>query len=380
VLSAVCYHAAMKSDPTSSRREFVTGRAIQAEIERAGSRVGDEMLVAAEAVAAAREIPGGGDTVRLGKVAMACDFDVILNPGPASRLEAASAALDLVDRLEDQMSVYRPHSQLSRLNRIAAEQAVEVEPRLFDLLLLARRLAIATDGAFDPTAGPFVALWRTSKQEHRVPKQSEIDALRELIGIDSVSFDAERRTVRFVRPGVELNLNSIGKGYALDRAGEVLAEAAIEDWLLHGGHSSVLARGGHAGHAGWPIAIRNPLFPERPLATILLRDRGMSTSGSGVQYFRHRGKRYGHIIDPRTGWPVEGMLSVTVLAPTAAEADALSTAFFVLGVEKTIACCHNLRGQQRDVAALILPPPTRGRKLEPINCGLPDDQLFFHPP
>ena len=370
----------MQPDPAPSRREFVTGRAIQTEIERAASLRGDEVLAARDADSATQAIPAGGDTVRLGKVAMACDFDVILNPGPVSRLEAASAALDLVDQLEDQMSVYRPHTELSRLNRLAAGEAFSVEPRLFELLMLARRLAGDTCGAFDPTAGPLVTLWRQCKQEHRIPKQTEIDDLRNLIGIDNIEFHAEQRTVRFARPGVELNLNSIGKGYALDRAGEILEAAKIEDWLLHGGHSSVLARGGHNGHAGWPIAIRNPLFPERHFVTILLRDRGMSTSGSGVQYFRHRGQRYGHIIDPRTGWPVEGMLSVTVLAPTSAEADALSTAFFVLGVEKTIACCHNLREQQRDVAALILPPPQRGRKLEPINCGIPDDQLFVHPP
>jgi thiamine biosynthesis lipoprotein len=370
----------MSTEPTSSRREFVTGLAIQTEIDRAASREGNEVFAVGNADLVAKTIPAGGDTVRLGKVAMACDFDVILNSGPVSRWEASSAALDLVDQLENQMSVYRPHTELSRLNRFAAGKSFSVEPRLFELLMLARRLASDTSGAFDPTAGPLVTLWRQCKQEHRIPKQSEIDDLRGVIGIDKVEFDAERRTVRFNRRGVELNLNSIGKGYALDRAGEVLDGAKIEHWLLHGGHSSVLACGGHNGHAGWPIAICNPLFPERHFATILLRDCGMSTSGSGVQYFRHRGQRYGHIIDPRTGWPVEGMLSVTVLAPTAAEADALSTAFFVLGVEKTIACCHNLREQQRDVSALILPPPQRGRKLEPINCGIPDDQLFFHPP
>ncbi|MBI5760295.1 MAG: FAD:protein FMN transferase [Planctomycetales bacterium] len=387
----------MSTEPTPSRRDFFTGRAIQTEIERATARNGDEVLAACDADFIAKTIPMSGDTVRLGKVAMACDFDVILNPGPVSRLKAASAALDLVDQLEDQMSVYRPHTELSRLNRLAAGEDFPVEPRLFELLLLARRLADDTSGAFDPTAGPLVNLWRLCKQEHRIPKQTEIDKLRSVIGIDNVEFQTDRRsvgvppsggqpaeagtpTVRFARQGVELNLNSIGKGYALDRAGEVLDAEKIEDWLLHGGHSSVLARGGHNGHAGWPIAIRNPLFPERHFATILLRDCGMSTSGSGVQYFRHRGQRYGHIIDPRTGWPVEGMLSVTVLAPTAAEADALSTAFFVLGVEKTIACCHNLREQQRDVSALILPPPQRGRKLEPINCGIADDQLFFHLP
>jgi thiamine biosynthesis lipoprotein len=137
----------------------------------------------------------------------------------------------------------------------------------------------------------------------------------------------------------------------------------------------VLSQGGHAGHAGWPIGIRNPNFPERQLATLLLSGRGMSTSGSGVQYFRHGGQRYGHLLDPRTGWPVEGMLSVTVLAPTAAEADALSTAFFVLGVEKARGYCHN----RTDVAALLIPHPPPGRRLEPINLGIPTDDLFFTP-
>ncbi|HVV99773.1 MAG TPA: FAD:protein FMN transferase, partial [Planctomycetaceae bacterium] len=145
--------------------------------------------------------------------------------------------------------------------------------------------------------------------------------------------------------------------------------------LLHGGHSSVLARGGHAGHAGWPIGVRNPNFPDRQLATLLLSGQGMSTSGSGVQYFRFGGRRYGHLLDPRTGWPVEGMLSVTVLAPTAAEADALSTAFFVLGVEKARSYCHN----RTDVAALLIPHPPPGRRLEPVNLGIPDDVLFITP-
>lgn len=124
---------------------------------------------------------------------------------------------------------------------------------------------------------------------------------------------------------------------------------------------------------GWAIGIRHPLFPAERYATIVLRDRGMSTSGSGVQFFRHAGKRYGHILDPRTGWPVEDVLSVTVLAPTAAEADALSTAFFVMGLEKAQAYCDT----DANVAALLIPPPRRGRALEPVLCNLPDDVLFF---
>ncbi|MCH7988965.1 MAG: FAD:protein FMN transferase, partial [Planctomycetes bacterium] len=160
-----------------------------------------------------------------------------------------------------------------------------------------------------------------------------------------------------------------------DRGGELLVEDGLQDWLFHGGHSSILARGDHNGCGGWPVGIRNPLFPKQRLATILLKDCALSSSGSGVQHFRHAGKRYGHILDPRTGRPVEGMLSVTVLAPTAAEADALSTAFFVIGVEKTLKHCDN----RDDISVLLIPPPRRGRTLEPVVCGMPDGVLFFTP-
>jgi thiamine biosynthesis lipoprotein len=180
-------------------------------------------------------------------------------------------------------------------------------------------------------------------------------------------------TISFARPGVELNLGSIGKGYALDRAAEILTEHELTEWLLQGGHSSVIARGEHNGLPGWPVGLRNPLLPQRRLGTILLRDQALATSGTAVQHFRFEGQRYGHIIDPRTGWPVENMLSVTVLAPTAAEADALSTAFFVGGVELAERYCHN----HPAVSALLIPPP-RGQRLEPICIRIPADMLFWN--
>jgi len=356
------------SEPT--RRDFLTGKAVRTEIERAGDALADEL-----AAQQAREAPTAGATIRLGKQAMACDFDVVLNPGPAARLEAASAALDLVDQLEDQMSVYRPHSELSRLNRTAAAEPVAVERRLFELLLRAKRLVEETHGGFDPTAGPLIALWRRCRREMRLPTSDEIASTLACCGIEHVQFDEANSTIRFDREGVELNLGSIGKGYALDRAAELLENAGVEEFLLHGGHSSLLARGGHAGHPGWPIGIRNPVFPDRNLGTLLLQNCGMSTSGTAVQHFRLEGKRYGHILDPRSGWPVEGMLSVVVLAPTAAEADALSTAFFVIGVENAREYCHN----HQEVSALLIPPPEPGRRLRPINCGIPPNILFLAP-
>lgn len=367
------------TDSSVNRRTFLTGRALQGEAERAGDVLADELLQTDP-----RPAPTAGSTVRLTTRAMACEFAVILNPGPGEQVMAASDALDLVHMLEDQLSVYRSHSELSQVNRLAFEGPVSVEARLFQLLEHSQQICDATGGAFDPTSGPLIALWRECRQSGRIPSESEIARTLEQTGIDGVNLDAATNTVQFTRPGTELNLGGIGKGYALDRAGCMLRENGYTDWLIHGGHSSLLATGDHQGRGGWPVGIRNPLFPKSRFATILLRDQALSSSGSGVQSFRHQGRRYGHILDPRSGWPAEEMLSVTVIAPTAAEADALSTAFFVLGVEKAREYCDN----SPEVSALLIPPPRRGRRLEPINCGLPEEVLFFaadetqvdHPP
>ena len=405
------------SSSDSSRRDFLAGRSFKSEVESAAARAGDALI---EGTAAGEvTAPGSGPTVRLRTRAMACDFHVMLNAGPDSTVETwhASDALNLVHQLEDQMTVYRETSDLLVINRLAAIGAAAVEERLFDLLLDAKRICEETAGAFDPTAQPIVSLWRKCRDETRLPTEAELAGTLARVGFEHVEFghpagatedgvrdggsgspphpdpfpDKGERgllralpaTVRFTRPGVELNLNGIGKGYALDRAAELLAgaesEYEIRNWLLHGGHSSVLARGEHfhpgteGSVGGWPVGIRNPLFPDERLATLLLRNQAMGTSGSGVQYFRVGGKRYGHVLDPRTGWPVDHLLSVTVLADSAAEADALSTAFFVMGLEKAIEFCQN----RPDVRALLIPPPHRGRTLEPVVCGIPDEDLFF---
>lgn len=357
----------MPDHSNSNRREFLSGRALQKQAAAAGEALADE-LAGGEPL-----LPESGPTVRLGMQAMACDFDVVLNPGPADRLEAASRALDLIGGLEDQLSVYRDYSEVSRLNATAAEQFVEVEARLFDLLRLAREVSAETSGGYDITTGPLIAVWRKCKAEYRLPTTDELAAGLELVGMSRVEFDESRNAIRFPRAGMQFNLGSIGKGYALDRAAEVLADGGVDEYLLHGGKSSLLGRGTHNGLPGWPIGISNPLFPEKTLATILLSNSGLSTSGSNIQYFRLEGKRYGHILDPRTGWPAEGLASVTVLAPTAASAEALSTAFFVIGVENARQYCHN----HPQVQALLIPTPEPGHRLRIVNCGLPASQLFL---
>ena len=311
---------------------------------------------------------------------MACEFEVCLNAGQhASGTEIAIEALDLLGPLEQQMSVFRPDSEISRVNFLAAEQPVEVEPRLFEVLELALTLHRETDGAYDITSGPLWEVWGFARRVGAVPTPEQIAEARLRVGSQFVELDHQRGTVRFTRSGVKLNLGSIGKGYTVDRLAERLTVGGITDFLLHGGNSSVLARGS-AGQVpnlpsaasyrlaarGWTIGVRDPLHPDRRLGEIRLENRAVGTSGTQFQFFRHKGRRYGHILDPRTGWPAEGVLSATVLAPTAALADGLSTAFYVMGPEAALTYCHS----RPDIAAVLICPARGGAGWEIHQAGL----------
>ena len=356
----------MPDSPDNSRRDFLTGKSARDAVRNAGDQLAD-------AIVGDNPAPSGGSTLRLTQRAMACEFSVVLNPGCHEHMPIASDALRIVEPLEDQMSVYREQSELSRLNRAAADGPVVVERNLFNLLKQALEISRATDGAFDPTSGPLLALWQTCREENRLPTDEEIERCLQIVGVEHVLADDERCSIVFDTNGLELNLGGIGKGYALDHMAAQITSHDVDDFLLHGGYSSILASGGHNDTGGWPVGIGNPLFTDKRMGTLLLKDKAMSTSGSNIQYFRVAGQRYGHILDPRTGWPVEDLLSVTVLADTAAEADALSTAFFVIGVENARRCCDTLDG----VGIIMIPFPERGRKVTPTAIGIPDDTLFW---
>lgn len=353
-------------DSGSSRREFLTGSAARNAFSNAGNQIADSLVK--------RPSPSRGPTLLLRTTAMACDFDVMLNPNePPAQLDSASSALDLVHDVEQQLTVYRSDSTLSELNRTAYQQPFTADPELFQFLLRAKQISEITSGGFDPTTGSLINLWRRCRQEFRIPNESEVTDALYRSGIDLVQFDAAKHSIGFRREGVEFNLGAIGKGYAVDRAGDFLIKADVKNWLVHGGRSSIKASGTHANLDGWPIGLRSPLLPDKPFATLLLKDAALGTTGTAVQWFRHEGKRYGHILDPKTGWPIESLLSVSVIAPDAALADALSTAFFVLGVEKSLKCCDNLPDS---VGAIFFPLPKQGQSLEPILHNVPGDTWF----
>lgn len=353
----------------ANRREFLTGKPIR-------DAALDKGLLPADATIddnASRRDSLSGASLRLATTAMATEFALLLNPGLRDEIELVYDALDIVHELEQQLTVYRDDSEMSFLNRQAGDGPTSVSENLFELLQQAVEISQATGGAFDPTSGPLIALWRRCRQEQRIPDDNEIAAALDTTGVDKVKFAAETLAIEYTHAGVELNLGGIGKGYALDEVGRFLHKQGVADWLVHGGNSSMLAAGNHISGAGWPVGVRNPLFPAERLATIRLQDRALGSSGSGVQYFRHDGKRYGHILDPRDGHPVDHLLSVTVLGPTAAEADALGTAFFVLGLENALAYCDN----HREISALLIPQPRQGRKLQPVVRGLSPEDIVF---
>ena len=368
----------MPDSPQNDRRRFLSGESLRDQFRYAGDRIADELTQVPQ-----QKDVASAETLRLTTRAMATEFAVMLNLIPSQeeqsaasqRIDVVSDALDLVHALEAQMTVYRDDSELLQINRNAYNNNVCVETNLYSLLRTAARIADDTEGGFDPTSGPLIGVWRACRQENRIPNEDEIRRALGRTGIEFLRFDDDNKTVSFANPHVEINLGGIGKGYALDRMNERLEASPLEDWLLHGGHSSVVARGDHNGLGGWPIGIKDPLFPQQRWANLILTDQAMSSSGTAVQSFRHDGKRYGHILDPRSGWPVEEMLSVTVVAPTAAEADALSTAFFVVGLEKIAEYCDN----HPNVGAIVIPPPRQGRKLAPHVIGVDPDALIFPP-
>lgn len=275
---------------------------------------------------------------------MACRFEVTLPGDDARHIDAARRALDEAGRLEAALSIFRESSEVSRINGQAAAAPAPASGELFALLTRCQALHSATDGAFDVTSTPLSRCWGFLKREGRVPPASDLDAALRSVGMDRVRLDAASRTVQFAEPGMELNLGGIGKGYALDRLGQCLRRDGVSRALVSAGGSSVLAIGG-AGR-GWTIDVTSPRRGSR-IARLRLRDGALGTSGAGEQFFVSGGvdgTRYGHVIDPRTGWPVRGVLSASVVTSDAETADALSTAFLVGGLELAEHYCRDHRG------------------------------------
>jgi FAD:protein FMN transferase len=354
------------------RRDFFHPRRLA---QTAGQVLGaiDELHSLPAAVEPSPEPPAEFPLLRVSRRAMATTFEVLLPLGLPDALTAAEAALGEIDRLEDQLTVYRDTSEVSRLNARAAAGPVPVEEGLFGLLALAARITAETDGAFDITAGALIKAWGFFRGPRRVPPVAERAEVLGQVGVRWVELRPNERSVRYLRPRLEINLGAIGKGYALDRAAELLErEWNLAAALLHGGYSSVYARGAPPGdERGWPVGITHPWERTRRLARVYLRNRALGNSAATFQYLEHNGRKLGHVLDPRSGWPASGIASASALAPTAAEADALSTAFYVGGVELARRYC----AEHPAVGAVLLPEGAA----EPVVLNLAPHEITLTP-
>ena len=220
----------------SSRREFLTGRSALRALADAQEKLAVPMPAPA----------GEAQTwlTQISREAMACEFEILLDAKkyPAGP-DAAVEALDLVEALEVQLTIYRDTSEVSRLNQKAFEQQVGVEERLFEIFVQARELWQETGSAFDITSGALTKIWGFYRRQGRMPSEAEVAEALAKVGSQHLELDASTKSVRFLVPDLEINLGAIGKGHTLDRCAELLGSRGIQDFVIHGGNSSVLARG-----------------------------------------------------------------------------------------------------------------------------------------
>jgi len=265
--------------------------------------------------------------------AMGTTFAVVVRGANRAHLDAAAeAALEEAHRLDRMLSNYLPDSEWSKVNRGAAQHPVPVSDELFQLLAACMQYSVVSGGTFDVTVGPLMRVWGFYKDEGRLPRKREVAAALQHSGYRHVRLDAAAQTVQFDSPGVELDPGGIAKGYAVDRMAEILRKHGVAMALISAGGSSIYGLGAPPEEAeGWRVEIRAPNNPQRIAATVFLKDRSLSTSGGYERFFRANGRRYAHIMDPRTGYPARGVAAVSVLSPFAIDSEVWAKPYFIQG-------------------------------------------------
>jgi len=311
-----------------------------------------------------RREPKGARVVLTPQAVMGTTAHITVSGGEAKAARAAGQegyqALRRADKL---LSTYQPDSEVSILNRLAGKEPVQVSSDTLEMLRKALHFGEVTNGAFDVTVGPLIALWRECAGEDRFPTEAEIQEALGRVGYRRIRLD-ERGQVRFENPGLRIDLGGIAKGYGVDLAYGAVRDKGFPDALVEAGGD--LYAGGSRGHSQpWVVGIQDPRVskegPAEAVVKIPLSDRGVATSGHYRRYSMIQGKRVNHILDPRTGMPAEATASVTVVARDCTTADALATTVSVMGIQDGLKLIDSLP----DTEALIMTEE--------------DKKLRFHP-
>ena len=259
---------------------------------------------------------------------MDTEVEIIL---PQGSEEDFAAAFNEMRRIEKLMNIHDPESEISRVNKLADKEPVKVSKEIFMVLKEALKYSRLTSGAFDVSIRPLSALWGGKGKLKEVPEAREIEKKLPLVNYRNIIMDERNQTVRLEREGTTLDLGGIAKGYALDRAIKVLWGRGIKEALINaGGDIRVM------GERVWKVGLQHPRKENEVLAVIRLKDQAIATSGDYQRYFIKGGKRYHHIINPETGYPVTECMSVSIIGPEAFLVDVLATGVFFLGPRKGI--------------------------------------------
>jgi thiamine biosynthesis lipoprotein len=287
-----------------------------------------------------------------------CEVQYAWPEGAGAAVEFERAVVAWVGAFEKKFSRFRPDSLVSRINAAAGRSWVEVDAEMEQLLKLCDTLHGMTLGVLDPTALPLIHLWNWKADQPRIPSTSEIAAARERVGWTKVQREAGR--VFLPEPGMAIDFGGFGKEYAVDIVAGMALNYGIANVLVDFGHD-LRSHGAPPGRPAWHIGLENPRQAGTPWASVGLSGQGIASSGDYIRSFTIDGRRYGHIVDPRTGWPVaNGCAQATVIAGSCLQAGVLSTTAFVLGVPKGVDFIQSFPGAEGLLIADGVRGQTRG--------------------
>jgi thiamine biosynthesis lipoprotein len=255
--------------------------------------------------------------------------------------KAVLQAFQEIKRIEQLMSPWIVTSDVSRLSRSAGKEWIKVSPETFEVIQTSQKISGLSEGAFDITIGPLIQLWRKARERGVPPPSEEVKKVLVLVNFRNLLIRPDGK-VFLKKEGMAIDLGGIAKGYAVDRALEILRSLGYKNLIINAGGD--LRTGGLKNREPWSIGIQNPRSAEKVIATISVSDSAIATSGDYQKFFFHQGKRYHHILNPKTGFPAEECQSVTILCKDGMTADGLATAVFVLGHKKGYALCQRLEG------------------------------------
>ena len=245
---------------------------------------------------------------------------------------AVQMAFEECERIDQLLSNYKPASELSRINANGAGRPLVISREMAELLETCLDYSRRSEGAFDITVGPLMRVWGFYRGSGKLPSSRAVEQSRELVGYQNVELDLNKPSVRLRRLGVELDPGGIGKGYAVDRMAAKMRRAGLGSFFISAGGSSIYASGHPPQEVrGWRVRIRDPKDSGSTVEHLYLKNQSLSTSGAYEKFFELEGKTYSHIMDPRTGWPASGVVSVSVLAGRTLDSEAWATALFVNG-------------------------------------------------